>query len=112
MLVIGDHRYRDIVGAIWDRSVDKDIGVVENCRLPEPDLSTLDLPDPLDPKSFEDIGSRIAARPDCFRVFCIGFSLYERAWTLRRPRNPSVFRRFKRTFPKVAEPQPNSESEG
>jgi uroporphyrinogen decarboxylase len=80
---IGNHRYRDIFGVIWDRSVDKDIGVVENCMLPEPDLSALDLPDPLDSEIFKDMKQRIATRPDSFRVFCIGFSLYERAWTLR-----------------------------
>ena len=80
-------RYRDVFGVIWDRSVDKDIGVVENLLLPEPDLSLLKLPDPLDPRFFENIESKIAASPECYRIFCIGFSLYERAWTLRGMEN-------------------------
>jgi uroporphyrinogen decarboxylase len=84
---IGNNRCKDIFGVIWDRSVDKDIGVVEKCMLSQPDLSALDLPDPLDSEIFKDMKQRIATRPDSFRVFCIGFSLYERAWTLRGMEN-------------------------
>ncbi len=80
-------RYRDVFGVIWDRSVDKDIGVVENCLLPEPDLSLLKLPNPLNPRIFEDIEPKISASPDRYRIFYIGFSLYERAWTLRGMEN-------------------------
>ena len=35
------------------------------------------------PRFFEDMEERVARFPDRFRVFQIGFSLYERAWTLR-----------------------------
>ena len=31
---IGYHRLRDVFGVIWDRTVDKDIGIVEGCVLP------------------------------------------------------------------------------
>jgi uroporphyrinogen decarboxylase len=80
-------RVRDIFGVVWDRSVDKDIGVVEGCVLPEPELGGYRFPDPLRPESFADIPERIAAKPDRFRVFSIGFSLFERAWTLRGMEN-------------------------
>jgi uroporphyrinogen decarboxylase len=80
---IGDGRFRDFFGVIWDRSVDKDIGNVENCLLPEPDMSLYSFPDPLDSMHFETIDPNIASQPNSFRVFNIGFSLYERAWTLR-----------------------------
>ncbi|MCK5705975.1 MAG: hypothetical protein KAI29_32720, partial [Cyclobacteriaceae bacterium] len=40
-------------------------------------------PDPLAKRIFKDIPTLIARYPDRFRVFEIGFSLYERAWTLR-----------------------------
>ena len=76
-------KYEDIFGVIWDRSVDKDIGVVCNCLLPEPDLDNLKLPDPLDPKWFGGIPEALDRHPDQYRIFGIGFSLYERAWTLR-----------------------------
>jgi len=55
--------------------------------LPEPTLAGYELPDPLDPRFFENIGPRIEQFPDRFRVYQIGFSLYERAWTLRGMEN-------------------------
>jgi uroporphyrinogen decarboxylase len=41
---VGDNRVRDVFGVIWDRSVDKDIGVVEGCVLPEPTLAGYEFP--------------------------------------------------------------------
>jgi uroporphyrinogen decarboxylase len=80
---LGNGHVRDAFGVVWDRSVDKDIGVVANRMLPEPTLDGYTFPDPLDRCFFENIPERIEAYPDRFRVFGIGFSLYERAWTLR-----------------------------
>ena len=80
---LGNNRLRDVFGVVWDRSVDKDIGIVEGCLLPEPTLKDYSFPDPLDPRFFADIPERITNYGDRFRVFQIGFSLYERAWTLR-----------------------------
>jgi uroporphyrinogen decarboxylase len=84
---IGNDRVRDVFGVVWNRSVDKDIGIVEGCLLPKPTLTGYRFPDPLDRRFFEDIPSKITAHPDRFRVFQIGFSLYERAWTLRGMEN-------------------------
>lgn len=80
---VGDNRVQDVFGVTWDRTVDKDIGNVEGCVLGSPTLDGYEFPDPLDARFFESIPGRIAASPDGFRVFQIGFSLYERAWTLR-----------------------------
>jgi len=80
---LGGDRVEDVFGVVWDRSIDKDIGNVEKCPLPEPTLTGYDFPDPLDPRFFRDIPGKIEQFPDRFRVFQIGFSLYERAWTLR-----------------------------
>lgn len=44
-------------------------------------------PDPLDPRFFANIEPEIEKKPDMFRLFQIGFSLYERAWTLRGVEN-------------------------
>ncbi len=84
---LGHDRVQDVFGVVWDRSVDKDIGNVEGCVLPEPTLTDYTLPDPLDPRFFADIPERIEKSSDRFRVFQIGFSLYERAWTLRGMQN-------------------------
>ncbi len=80
---IGDNLFRDHFGVVWDRSIDKDIGNVKGEVLPGPALRGFSFPDPHDRRFFEDIPDKLKAYPDCFRLYCIGFSLFERAWTLR-----------------------------
>ena len=80
---VGGGRVRDIFGVVWNRSVDRDIGVVEGRVLPEPSLAGLRLPDPCAERFFQDIPAAIARRPDLFRSYNVGFSLFERAWTFR-----------------------------
>ncbi len=84
---LGDDLVQDVFGVVWDRSVDKDIGIVRGTVLARPTLRGYEFPDPLDRRFFDDIPARIAAYGDRFRVFQIGFSLYERAWTLRGMQN-------------------------
>lgn len=80
---LGNDRVQDVFGVVWDRSVDKDIGIVEGQVLSEPSLDGYRFPDPLDPRFYAQIPEKIVRFGDRFRVFQIGFSLYERAWTLR-----------------------------
>lgn len=80
---LGNNLYQDVFKVIWDRSVDKDIGDVKGCLLSEPTLKDYTFPDPHDPRFYDNIESEIEKKPDLFRCFQIGFSLYERAWTLR-----------------------------
>jgi len=84
---LGDNRVQDVFGVVWDRSIDKDIGNVETPQLSEPTLTSYEFPDPLAERFFEDIPDQIEKYADRFRVFRIGFSLYERAWTLRGMEN-------------------------
>lgn len=84
---IGNDCVRDVFGVVWDRSTDKDIGIVKGCILPEPTLAGYRFPDPLQPRYFEDIPAKLAKYGDRYRVFMLGFSLYERAWTLRGMEN-------------------------
>ena len=83
MVDIGDDCFRDIFGVVWDRSVDKDIGIMKEVPLPAPTLKGFEWPDPRNPQYFTKIPSRIARYPGKFHAFRLGFSLYERAWTLR-----------------------------
>ena len=80
---IGEQWVRDVFGVVWDRRVDKDIGIVKGQVLPQPTLRGYAFPDPLDPRFFADIPAKTRRYPDRFRLFCLGFSLYERAWTMR-----------------------------
>jgi uroporphyrinogen decarboxylase len=84
---IGSDLYRDVFGAVWDRSIDKDIGNITGSLISEPSLNNYIFPDPLDKRFFADIELSIKEKPDMFRLFQIGFSLYERAWTLRGMEN-------------------------
>ena len=74
---------KDVFGVVWDRSIDKDIGIVQGQVLSTPSLSGYTFPDPHNPKFFESIPEQIKQNSDRYRIFAIGFSLYERAWTLR-----------------------------
>lgn len=81
-----DH-FRDVFSVVWDRSIDKDIGNPVGAILTEPSLKKYSFPDPLDFRFFNDIEGTIMRKPDMFRVFQIGFSLFERAWSLRGMEN-------------------------
>lgn len=80
---IGPDRVQDVFGVVWNRRIDKDIGMVEGRSLPEPTLAGFKWPNPCDSRFFADIPAKLDAYGDRFRVFQIGFSLFERAWTLR-----------------------------
>jgi len=84
---LGNDLWRDVFNVVWDRSIDKDIGNVSAPLLSEPTLKGYTFPDPHDERFFDNIESEIALKPDLFRCFQIGFSLYERAWTLRGMEN-------------------------
>lgn len=84
---LGHGYVRDYFGVTWDRTKDKDIGVVHGCVLPEPELGCYEFPDPTDSLFFADIPDALDRYGDRYRIFAIGFSLFERAWTLRGMEN-------------------------
>jgi len=84
---VGNDCVRDIFGVVWDRSVDKDIGVIKGLVLPEPSLKGYEFSDPLDSRFFSALPAEAEEYNDCFLEFAIGFSLYERAWTMRGMEN-------------------------
>ena len=76
--------WRDEFGVTWDRShTHKDIGNPDGALFPEPRLGDYRFPDPDDPARWAAFGEFVAAHPHEFRVMDIGFSLFERAWTMR-----------------------------
>ncbi len=81
--MIDETTWQDQFGVQWDQSVDKDIGIVCNRVLPERDLSDLTFPEPRDPERWEGFAEAVAAAEGKCVQFGIGFSLFERAWTLR-----------------------------
>jgi uroporphyrinogen decarboxylase len=75
--------YLDEWGVVWNKTVDKDIGVPESRPLTKPDLSALKLPDPLDPRRYAALPAFLETNQARFKLFSVSFSLFERAWTLR-----------------------------
>ena len=80
--------FRDDYGVLWNRNgADKDIGVIEGCVIPEPDVRLIHMP-PLQTDRLRAEYTRMASTEDgTFRLGSIGFSLFERAWTLRGMEN-------------------------
>lgn len=81
---VGPELFRDEFGVIWNKSgVDKDIGVIDNILLPDPDaLDSFELPPVDEPYIRGRMEALMARRGDRFTIAAIGFSLFERAWTL------------------------------
>jgi len=81
---VDDDHVRDRYGTVWDRSVDKDIGTPCDWPIQRPaDLDRYRWPDATDDAWYDGIPETLAAATDRFRRYAIGFSLYERAWSMR-----------------------------
>lgn len=80
---LNDNTWQDEFGVQWDRSIDRDIGNVCNCVLPKRSIEGLELPDPDAPEKWDGMAASVAGGEGRFVQFGIGFSLFERAWTMR-----------------------------
>ena len=81
--------FKDEFGVVWNRSgADKDIGVIDSVLLEDPeDLDTYEFP-PIDEAFIRSKLEELEeSNDDNFKVAAIGFSLFERAWTLRGMEN-------------------------
>ncbi len=74
--------WRDQFGVEWDRHIDPDIGNVCNQVVTPDNVDAVPFPDPDVPTRYDRFRALRAANPDMYLVANIGFSLYERAWTL------------------------------
>ena len=75
--------FKDDFGVVWNRTgADKDIGVIDNIMIPEPDVSIYTFPAVPEADLRARCQSVVAGADDCFTTASLGFSLFERAWTL------------------------------
>jgi len=75
--------WRGEFGVVFNRTVDKDIGIVERHPLQRRTLDLVAFPDPHDPRRYAGVPAFLEAHRDRFRYLSLGFSLFERAWILR-----------------------------
>ena len=80
--------WQDDFGVCWNRTgADKDIGVIAGLLIPEPDLSAYRFPEIDTAQIHHEYQALMARKDDTFKMGSIGFSLFERAWTLRGMEN-------------------------
>ena len=75
--------FRDEWGVVWNRTLDKDIGVVDDYLLKQRSLAGFTPPDPADDRRYAGLPGFIAANQDKFRFVSVSYTLFERAWSLR-----------------------------
>jgi uroporphyrinogen decarboxylase len=84
----GSGYWQDQFGVTWNRNgADKDIGVTEGLMLPEPTLDGYKFPEPDETRIRSDYERILAGAGDTCVLGAIGFSMFERAWTLRGMEN-------------------------
>lgn len=81
---VGTDIWEDRFGVQWDRRVDRDIGTVCNCLVDPGNIDKYRFPDPSTDGCFKRNSYTNIARANSgnFLIVQLGFSLFERAWTL------------------------------
>ncbi len=74
--------FKDYFGVIWNKTVDKTLGVVDDLLLKEPGFGDFRFPDPDSLPVYKFIEENNREYPDRFHMVSIGFTLFERAWSL------------------------------
>ncbi len=90
--------WQDQFGVRWDRSVDKDIGVVVNRLVTPENIDEFAFPNPTDPSRYAGYPKTLDDKDDTFTIAEIGFSLFERAWTLAGMENLLMAMRCDKPF--------------
>jgi len=83
--------YRDYFGVIWNKTVDKTLGVVDDPPLKNASFENFRFPDPDNIPVYEIIEKNNQKYPDRFHMVSIGFSLFERAWSLVGMENLMIY---------------------
>lgn len=80
--------FRDDFGVRWNRNgVDKDIGVIDGMVIGEPDINAIKMPEIRRDVINSQYQKLTQNGRDTFKLGMIGFSMFERAWTLRGMEN-------------------------
>ena len=74
--------WRDEFGVLWDRTHDKDIGVVVNRQITPETFGDYQFPDPDDPAIYSQFHDATARRAETLVLVKLSYNLFERAWSL------------------------------
>ncbi|MHB1001740.1 MAG: uroporphyrinogen decarboxylase family protein [Armatimonadota bacterium] len=85
---MGNGYIKDYFGVVWNRNgADKDIGVVDEYLIKDPTLDGFHVPDTDIAQLRTNLQGFLDYSGDIFTTAGIGFSMFERAWTLRGMEN-------------------------
>jgi len=79
---VSDKEFYDMFGVLWSREQEGDFGIVTNQVLKNAETGDYAFPEP-DEILIREKCERLVKQTDKFTMYIIGFSLFERAWTLR-----------------------------
>jgi len=86
--ITGSGYWRDDFGVIWNRNgADKDIGVISGLVIREPDPDSYVLPEVNEERLRTEFETLTRSDHHVCKIGSIGFSLFERAWSLRGMEN-------------------------
>ncbi len=74
--------YRDYFGVVWNKTKDRTLGFVDNPPVQAPSLRNFSFPDASDLPVYQYQAENNKNYPDHFHILSIGFTLFERAWSL------------------------------
>ena len=83
--------FKDYFGVIWNKTVDKTLGVVDHPPLKDAVFGDFKFPDPNAIPVYDFIGQNNRNYPDRFHMVSIGFALFERAWSLAGMENILIY---------------------
>jgi uroporphyrinogen decarboxylase len=84
---LGVNEIQDMFGVVWSQEQKGDFGVVKDFILKEPTVRDYRFPEPEIPTIQEKCGRLVGSIQRQFTMYTIGFSLFERAWSLRGMEN-------------------------
>ncbi len=83
--------FRDYFGVIWNKTLDKTLGVVDHPPIENATFKNFKFPDPDALPLYDFIRKNNQRHPDRFHMVSIGFALFERAWSLAGMENLLVY---------------------
>jgi uroporphyrinogen decarboxylase len=83
--------FKDYFGVIWNKTVDKTLGVVDNPPLKAATFGDFKFPNPSNIPVYDFIRKNNEKYPDRFHMVSIGFALFERAWSLVGMENLMIY---------------------